>query len=555
MCKGSGLFGFFTSRVVVVRAVPWPSRYRHDRAAGEEWIGHAWLRSLHQGRPGRCRSGRLWVTLLMIAFSGGCRTDEDSLGPAKFTTVRELVRLPARARRTSLTIGSDGEHYAYVDHTTAGQRVVFRGGIDPEFEEVGNPVLLRETHTRLYWAIERRLGAEKLVIVENGRVIDTECAAPNLFLLSRNGQRWATVCSLVTPEQGENAPPSAGVISNGLLVGRYRDVSVPTISADGAHVAFVAEREDGKHVVVVDGEERKVLVPPPPDKASPATRLTHRPPGLRQFRVLYLADGRLVTLVYDADGWAIYRDDQRLASFAHVWSLEGDFAVGFDQFRTSPTILAGSLTSADEAPQLAWWEKVPGQETQWRVVLGGKAVDPVCEHFWEQGPPLLSDDGARVAFPCWRALPVGRDTLLDVVSNGFRWGPYYAVWGLAFSPDGRRVAYAAAEDVERTEWRYFIDGRAFPLKYSEAWRPRFTPDGKHLAWEATWKGRMVAVIDGESVFSFDAVLWGPEFPRKDTVAWAVRRGQRVYRVETTQSSPAPPRSLAQRLRLWLSARP
>jgi len=490
------------------------------------------------------RAQRMGVGLLFLAASlvlqAGCRAAEQARGGAKKTVVRELVRLPATARRTSLAVGSDGAHYAFVDRTTEGQRVVFAGGVDPEFEEVGNPVLLRETSARIYWAIDRELGPNNLLIVENGRAQPSGCMQPNLFLLSRSGRRWATVCVLARKnEAGEVVPGDAAVISNGQLVGTYRDVSLPALSADGAHVAFVAERADGKHVLVVDGEERRVLVPPPPEKASPAMRVANRPPGLRQFRTVYLTNGSLVALVYDADGWAVYRDDQRLASFAHVWNVEGDFAVGFDQFRTAPTILAGSLSAADEAPEIAWWEKVPGTETRWRVVHKGEPSPFACEHFWEHNPPLLSDDGQHVAYPCWRGLPVSGDTLLDVVADGARWGPYYAVWGLAFSPDGRRLAYAAAEDVERTHWRYFINGRPFPLRYLEAWRPRFSPDGKHLAWEATWRKRMVAVLDGESVFSFDAVLWGPEFPAPNTVAWVVRRGDRVLRVDTTYDLPEP----------------
>ncbi|MCX8070938.1 MAG: hypothetical protein N3C12_00605 [Candidatus Binatia bacterium] len=490
------------------------------------------------------------VVLALVVGCAACGTREAARPAYKDTVARELLRLPASARRTSLAIGSDGESYAYVDRTTAGQRVVFRGGVDPEFDEVGNPLLLRETHTRLYWAIDRSQGAEKLVIVENGRRFDTACLRPNLFLLSRNGKRWVTVCGLKQESTGEGAAPVVGVISNGHLVGTYRDVSVPTVSQDGAHVAFVAERNDGRHALMVDGEERRLLSPPPAEKASPAMRLSSVPPGLRQFRLLYLTDGSLVALLYDTDGWAVYRNDQRLASFAHVLSLEGEFAVGFDQFRTAPTILAGSLTTADQAPQIAWWDKVPGQETQWRVTRGGQPANVVCEHYWEKGPPLLSDDGSRVAYPCWRAQPVSPDVSLDVVVDGTRWGPYYAVWGLAFSPEGKRLAYAAAEDVERNRWRYFIDGRPFPFAWEEAWRPRFTPDGRHLAWEATWKNRMVAVLDGESVFSFDAVLWGPEFPRSNTVAWVVRRGQRVYRVETTYDLSPEPRSLWEQLRSW-----
>lgn len=525
------------------RAV-WALQRRRASTGDPPWLDVVSRSAVQRILPGA-------ALLLVVAFASACTPRDHDPATTKVTTARELLRLPGSARRGSLAIGSDGEHFAYVDRTTQGQHVVFGDGVDPEFEEVSNPVLLRETHTRVYWAIERRLGADKLVLVENGRTIDTECVRPSAFFLSRNGKRWAVVCSLSASEQEGNASPAAGVISNGVLLGRYRDVSVPTLSVDGAHVAFVAEREDGKHVVVVDGQERFALTPAAADKASPPMRLSSQPPGLRQFRVVYLVDGSLVTLVYDADGWAVYRDGSRLASFAHVWSLEGEFAVGFDQFRKSATILAGSLTSADDAPQVAWWEKVPGEETRWRVVVGGTPVETVCEHYWEQGPPVLSDDGGHVAFPCWRAVPVSRDALLDVVADGRRWGPYYMVWGLAFSPDGRRVAYAAATDVERNNWLYFIDGRPFPIGYSEAWRPRFTPDGKHLAWEATWKRRMVAVIDGESVFSFDAVLWGPEFPRPNVVAWVVRRGQRVYRVETTLSVAEEAKSLVQRVRAWL----
>lgn len=486
----------------------------------------------------------LWFALLLVGIACcslvACRSPRPTTGTSKRTEVRQLVRLPETARRTSVTIGSDGFHFAYVDRTTAGHRVIFSGGADPEFEEVGSPSLLRETFTRVYWAADRRWGENQYLIVENGRHIETGCMHPSRFWFSRNGRRWATVCTLGKGEGGNIVAGPTAVFSNGQLVATYRDVSVPTLSADGAHVAFVAERDDGKHVVVVDGKEQRVLEPPPADKATPALRLTSRPPGLLQFRVVYLIDGSLVTLVYDRDGWAVYRNDQRLASFSHAWTLDGEYSVSFDQFRTAPTILVGSLTGADEAPVVAWWEKVPGEEARWRVAHNGVPRARACEHYWEHTPPLLADDGKHIAYPCWRGVPVSRDTLLDVVADDQQWGPYYGVWGLAFSADGRRLAYAATEDPERQQWRYFINGQPFPLAYAEAWRPRFSPDGHHLAWEAQWRKRMVAVVDGDSVFSFDAILWGPEFPTPNTVAWAVRRGNRVLRVETTFGKPTSP---------------
>lgn len=479
------------------------------------------------------------VVLLGIASTTflGCRTPTPTTTPNRQTVVRELVRLPETARRTSVAIGSDGNHYAYVDHTTAGQRVVFSGGADPEFEEVSSPALLRETFTRVYWAYDRRWGENRYVIIENGRPIDGGCIHPNKFWFSRNGRRWVTVCATSKQEGQNSGAANTAVISNGEIVGTYRDVSPPTLSVDGTHFAFVGERPDGKHVLVVNGKEQRVLEPPAADKATPAMRLASRPPGLLQFRALYLIDGSLITLLYDSDGWALYHNDKRVASYSHTWTLDGEFSVSFDQFRTAPTILVNSLTSADAAPVVAWWEKVPGEESRWRVAHGGVPVARVCEHYWEHSPPLLSDDGKHVAFPCWRGLPLSPDVLTDVVADTGQWGPYYRVWGLAFSPDGQRLAYAATEDPDHQHWRYFINGRPFPLRYVEAWRPRFTPDGNHLAWEAQWGKRMVAVVNGDSVYSFDAILWGPEFPSPNTVAWVVRRGNRVLRVETTVESP------------------
>ena len=41
----------------------------------------------------------------------------------------------------------------------------------------------------------------------------------------------------------------------------------------------------------------------------------------------------------------------------------------------------------------------------------------------------------------------------------------------------------------------------------------------------------VLVVDGDRLYSFDEVLWGPEFPDSGRVAWVVRRGRDVWRVE------------------------
>lgn len=464
-------------------------------------------------------------------FGGaGCRSSTPTFERRTHVITRTLLRLPDTARRNTLAIGSDGYTFAYVERTTAGQRVVHSRGIDQEYEEVSSPVLLRETLRRLYWAIDRALGENDLLIIDDGRPIQTGLAHPNPFVVSRNGTRWATAGKLSRDLPGRVTAGRAAVYSNGELLGVYEDVSVPAISADGQHVAFVAERADGAHVLVVDGKEERVFERPAADKASPPMRMSDRPPGLGQFKLLYLSDGALVVLSYGPDGWELTRNGEAIATFAHVLSLGGQVAFSFDQFRTAPTILANSLNTADNASVVAWWEKVPGEEARWRVSRGGQPEPFVCAHYWEFMPPMLSDDGRHIAYPCYRDLPVAPEVLVDFVLDGVREGPFHSVWGVAFSPTADRVAYAAALRA-RGKWWYFIGGQAFPLAYDEAWRPRFTPDGEHVAWEASWRGKMLAIVDGDSLYSFDAVLWGPEFPEPNKVAWVVRRGDKVKRVE------------------------
>lgn len=495
------------------------------------------------GRPCRIARG-LWAciavaaALLASAVGFSCRRSGESSLPRWEVSVRTLVRLPDTARRQTLAIGSDGETFAFVERTTAGQRVVHSSGTDREYEEVSYPVLLRETQRRVYWAIDRNLGEDELLLVDNGREVRTGMRQPNPFVLNRTGTRWATVGNLARDAAGPGSSGKAAVYSNGELIGVYEDVSVPALSADGSEIAFVGERPDGSHVLVVNGKEKRVFPRFPEGRAAPPMRMSDRAPGLGQFKLLYLTDRSLVVLAYDAEGWAVYRNDTRLASFAQVLSLGGQVALGFDQFRTAPTILANSLTAADSAPAVAWWEKVPGEESKWRVSRNGEPLATVCEHYWEFMPPMFSDDGRHLAYPCYRGLPVSPDVDADFVIDGRRIGPWNSIWGIAFTPAGDRVAYAATREA-RGKWWYAIDHRTFPLAYDEAWRPRFTPDGKHLVWEARYKRKLVAVIDGDSVYSFDAVLWGPEFPAPNTVAWVVRRGDRVQRVEARETTRRP----------------
>src|SRR5262249_56333515 len=99
---------------------------------------------------------------------------------------------------------------------------------------------------------------------------------------------------------------------------------------------------------------------------------------------------------------------------------------------TPASIVASSIVSADDAPVAVWWERMPGAELRWRVVRDGQAIDGmICSSYWDTQPPVVTADGAHVAYVCPTPIetevPLGRRW---VVLDGRRFGPYIESWTL-----------------------------------------------------------------------------------------------------------------------------
>jgi hypothetical protein len=87
---------------------------------------------------------------------------------------------------------------------------------------------------------------------------------------------------------------------------------------------------------------------------------------------------------------------------------------------------------------------------------------------------------------------------------------------LTFSPDGARYAYAAEKDGD--QWTVVVDGaeygpggklqpgevRAFHSLGKQT--PRFSPDGKHVAWVGVGNEGWVAVVDGKESPPYNLVM-------------------------------------------------
>jgi hypothetical protein len=247
---------------------------------------------------------------------------------------------------------------------------------------------------------------------------------------------------------------------------------------------------------------------------------------------MYLSDGRLLVLAPDAGGWAVFRGDERLASYAQ--SLIPGSTIILSDKNTPACIVAASLSTAADVPVAVWWERMPGEDDRWRIVRDGAAVDGiVCNTYWGTQPPLVTRDGKHVAYVCGGPIelevPLGRRT---VVLDGRRFGPYTESWTLGLADDGSRVAYGATDTMPVRQWRMYANGMPIVGPFELVWRPRFSPEARHVFWAAGPEhGRREIGLDARVVTRFDDLLYGPEFPSSDTAVWVMRRGRKISRVE------------------------
>jgi hypothetical protein len=111
---------------------------------------------------------------------------------------------------------------------------------------------------------------------------------------------------------------------------------------------------------------------------------------------------------------------------------------------------------------------------------------------------------------------VRRGELEALVVGGVEGPTVKSYRSLCFSPDGTRYAYAAEK--EEGKWIVVVDGVAYGpggrLRPGEVrafhalgkQTPRFSPDGKRVAWVGTRDEGWVAVVDGQESALFNLVM-------------------------------------------------
>jgi hypothetical protein len=117
--------------------------------------------------------------------------------------------------------------------------------------------------------------------------------------------------------------------------------------------------------------------------------------------------------------------------------------------------------------------------------------------------------------------------------DGQEHGRYFDVKSLTFSPDSRRLAYAAQLSrwllVFRTGYKWFVvaDGEEHTA-YHDVKELTFSPDSQQLAYAARVGGMWCVIVDGQEGKRYDALgdlVFGPDGQR---VAYGVQSGDQYF---------------------------
>ncbi|MGH7788448.1 MAG: TolB family protein [Candidatus Binatia bacterium] len=491
------------------------------------------------GQPiAAARRGALQPALFALALALACSscTCAPKASPAiRPVTRTPMGRLPEAFRKQTVMVTDEGA--LWVDDGPDGNRAVQDGRPGPLFAEIGPPRFLPGTTRVFYWAIDLVRGERTIVLVADGERFSGGFARMGSLVFSKRGEHWAAVGGdEVERWPGEYAPGRTKIIADGKVAGIYADTSMPDFSPDGAHLAYLIERDDGKIALVVDGQEQRVFAAPGVRASPPIKNETTGPNLIRQYDARYLSDGSLFVIATDEDGWAVFHGDQRLGSYQrNVWSGPGvQFEFG-SEFQHSAALVPATVATAETASVAAWWTREAGQEERWHVVRNGTPEAQVCARPWVYEPPALSADGQHVAYACHET-PADQPDRVWVIHDGQRLGPYAGVWGLALSPDGRRLAFGADDGASERPWSYVVDGRPRRLQFDSLFPPRFSPDGRHVAWVAERYGRLILFLDGSGYASSDALVASPRFRPDGTLVWATARNRRLSRIEIGPSA-------------------
>lgn len=534
-----------------------------------------------------------WTAAVAVLIAVGCGGTPERLESGVRLRSESIGHLGSGYRAGSLIVSPDHRHFAWVDERGGRCRVVADRVRGSYFVRCADPKYSPDGETLAFYAATERANPPKVRLVVNGTPSDVVVGDEGPIVFGAKSGAWAaaapawieppkpppapsagagpvatnagattgdgsaspaaSAASAPSPVPSEAAaePPHRVVVFNQAgVLGEHEDTTVPTVSADGRHVAYIAA-DEGRTALYVDGKIRREFGAPEVAH-HPAIKLSKPGPNLEpETTVRYLSDGSLAGVALAEGGWTVFHDDDVWAAYPALrMPPESSFQIDSPDQRESSAIVAGSFTVAEDSPTACWWERLEGVNNRWRVLCNGKPVDEqVCEVQSPGVPISIAAKTGKVAYLC-RSTPSELTELANapkniwVVVNGEKHGPHRFVWGLSISEGGEHYGYAAADSSDEP-WFYVIDGRRHEGPWQQTFPPKFSPDGTVAVWAASAEedgSRVDLVLRGNIVTRAEMIMKPPLFRGSGAdmeVQWAVKRGRSVRRVIASGIGPTP----------------
>ena len=403
-------------------------------------------------------------------------------------TVEPVASAPEDQSPQRIVISPDGHHIAFV--STRGSRfvVVVDGKPTPKYDEIGhihnavNKEIIFSADGQHVMYIARR-SDDEMVVVDGNEMVGYQLV--DQFSFSPDGKQNA----FIAQHDQQNAHQLAVV--NGKDSPFYVTVTDLQFSANNAHVAYVGTVADpskpANTTVVIDGKSEK--------------------PFYHVHDFHFSADGNHWAYVGEdftgnvPAGASVQKshmmaDGKELAAYETIYncqiSPDGHVAYTANKSTHQGTPAEGMLTDECAGLDAQVWDVAKGH----RFAAHGNS------------PLTLSPDGQHVA---WLEEHPGNNELCVSV-NGKRGIGYHGIQNIAFSPDSQHINYVAQQSangiyVVRDEDESGPYQRT-PNGMSLAFTLYFSPDGKHLAYQAG-DGKMTFVVeDGKQQTPYEAI-YGP----------------------------------------------
>ncbi len=263
----------------------------------------------------------------------------------------------------------------------------------------------------------------------------------------------------------------------------WDDIGAPVFSLHGGRMAYAAQR-DKRWTIVEDGKESGAYANVGlPEFSEDGKHIAYRAKAAKKWTVV--VDGQPQGGEFDEIVARRFSPDGQRG--AYVGRRGGKYVSVLDGKEGPPFDIVGGLEFSSDSRRFAYAGIDVHQGFGKQKATGRAVIDGVAAPEFEGG-----QIGSLIKSMATGSIPQ--------LVLGFFWQLFSETHGITapvFSPDSRRVAYAARRDKDAVT--VIVDGEPGPAFASIVAGPVFSPDSQHLAFVVSEGGTKTLMVDGVKV--------------------------------------------------------